>query len=272
MFTYFTDRDGKFQLCALRRVGFDPLARTTQVHADRGSAPHVRGRAGVSRVIQRTCQVMNELKTDDAQKLRAAGVIDLPTLQRYLNFHYSVTHRPVRRRPVEQRRDLLQLGPQGPLRGRQARRRPPAQGPDLQGARSAGRASSSRRTCRCSTRSTRCCATTSSRIRWPASGRWNKVIEKAGIPYRLTGAAQGLPPQHRRAGRHARCRRTAGVVERCRVGRQEGEWLPTDEDRAFVAQPDGPRGRARQVRQLDRAAGDGHQPAARSTSDYVRFD
>src|ERR1700743_2339153 len=34
---------------------------------------------------------MNELKTDDAQKLREAGVIDLPTMQRYLNFHYSVT-------------------------------------------------------------------------------------------------------------------------------------------------------------------------------------
>ena len=34
---------------------------------------------------------MNELKTDDPAKLRAAGVIDLPTIQRYLNFHFSVT-------------------------------------------------------------------------------------------------------------------------------------------------------------------------------------
>ena len=49
------------------------------------------GESGVSRVIQRTCQAMNELKTDDVGKLRAAGVIDLPTLQRYLNFHFSVT-------------------------------------------------------------------------------------------------------------------------------------------------------------------------------------
>jgi benzoyl-CoA 2,3-epoxidase subunit B len=44
MFTYFTDRDGKFQLCALAESSFDPLARTDQVHADRGGAPHVRGR------------------------------------------------------------------------------------------------------------------------------------------------------------------------------------------------------------------------------------
>src|SRR5882672_11561706 len=28
MFTFFTDRDGKFQLCALAESGFDPLART----------------------------------------------------------------------------------------------------------------------------------------------------------------------------------------------------------------------------------------------------
>jgi benzoyl-CoA 2,3-dioxygenase component B len=34
---------------------------------------------------------MNELKTDDVNKLRAAGVIDLPTIQRYINFHFSVT-------------------------------------------------------------------------------------------------------------------------------------------------------------------------------------
>jgi benzoyl-CoA 2,3-dioxygenase component B len=49
------------------------------------------GESGVSRVLARTCQVMNELKTDDVNKLRNAGVIDLPTIQRYLNFHYSVT-------------------------------------------------------------------------------------------------------------------------------------------------------------------------------------
>ena len=49
------------------------------------------GESGISRVISRTAQVMNELKTDEVGKLRAAGVIDLPTIQRYINFHYSVT-------------------------------------------------------------------------------------------------------------------------------------------------------------------------------------
>lgn len=49
------------------------------------------GESGVSRVLQRTCEVMAQHKTDDPAKLRALGVIDLPTMQRYLNFHYSVT-------------------------------------------------------------------------------------------------------------------------------------------------------------------------------------
>ena len=49
------------------------------------------GESGVSRVIQRTCQVMKETGIEDPAELRKHGVIDLPTLQRYLNFHYSVT-------------------------------------------------------------------------------------------------------------------------------------------------------------------------------------
>jgi len=91
MFTYFTDRDGKFQLCALAESAFDPLARTTKFMLTEEAHHMFVGESGVGRVISRTCQVMNELKTDDVAKIRAAGVIDLPTLQRYLNFHFSVT-------------------------------------------------------------------------------------------------------------------------------------------------------------------------------------
>lgn len=91
MFTYFTDRDGKFQLSALSESGFDPLARTTKFMLTEEAHHMFVGESGVSRILQRTCQVMNELKTEDPAALRAAGVIDLPTMQRYLNFHYSVT-------------------------------------------------------------------------------------------------------------------------------------------------------------------------------------
>ena len=91
MFTYFTDRDGKFQLCALAESAFDPLARTTKFMLTEEAHHMFVGESGVSRVIQRTCAAMSELKTDDVAKLRAAGVIDLPTIQRYINFHFSVT-------------------------------------------------------------------------------------------------------------------------------------------------------------------------------------
>ncbi len=91
MFTYFTDRDGKFQLCALAESSFDPLARTTKFMLTEEAHHMFVGESGVSRVIQRTCQMMNQLKTDDPAKLREAGVIDLQTIQKYINFHFSVT-------------------------------------------------------------------------------------------------------------------------------------------------------------------------------------
>ena len=91
MFTYFTDRDGKFQLAALSESAFDPLARTTRFMLTEEAHHMFVGESGVSRVLQRTAQVMNELKTDDPALVRAAGAIDLGTIQRYLNFHYSVT-------------------------------------------------------------------------------------------------------------------------------------------------------------------------------------
>lgn len=46
------------------------------------------GETGIGRVVQRTCELMREHKTDDVRK---HGGIDLPTIQKYLNFHCSVS-------------------------------------------------------------------------------------------------------------------------------------------------------------------------------------
>ena len=91
MFTFFTDRDGKYQLASLAESGFDPLARTCRFMLTEEAHHMFVGETGVMRVVKRTCETMDELKTDDAAKIRAAGAIDLPTLQRYLNFHYSLS-------------------------------------------------------------------------------------------------------------------------------------------------------------------------------------
>ena len=91
MVTFFTDRDGKFQLSALAESGFDPLSRTTRFMLTEEAHHMFVGETGVGRIVQRTAEIMAREKTDDPEKLRALGVIDLPTVQRYLNFHYSVT-------------------------------------------------------------------------------------------------------------------------------------------------------------------------------------
>jgi benzoyl-CoA 2,3-dioxygenase component B len=91
MFTFFTDRDGKFQLCALAESAFDPLSRTCRFMLTEEAHHMFVGETGVSRIIQRTCDVMKENGIEDPPDVRALGVIDLQTIQRYLNFHYSVT-------------------------------------------------------------------------------------------------------------------------------------------------------------------------------------
>ncbi|NQU72824.1 MAG: benzoyl-CoA 2,3-epoxidase subunit BoxB, partial [Rhodospirillales bacterium] len=91
MFTYFTDRDGKYQLASLAESGFDPLARTCQFMLTEEGHHMFVGETGVGRVIQRTCEVMNELGTDDPARVREAGAVDLPTLQKFMNFHFSVS-------------------------------------------------------------------------------------------------------------------------------------------------------------------------------------
>ena len=91
MFTYFTDRDGKYQLCSLAESGFDPLARTTRFMLTEEAHHMFVGESGVARIIQRTADVMARERIDNADAVRRHGVIDLPTIQRYLNFHFSVT-------------------------------------------------------------------------------------------------------------------------------------------------------------------------------------
>jgi benzoyl-CoA 2,3-dioxygenase component B len=89
MFAYFTDRDGKFQLKALAESGFDPLARTCQFMLTEEAHHMFVGDTGIGRVVRRSVEVMNELKSDDPAKVRAAGAIDLQTIQKYLNFWFS---------------------------------------------------------------------------------------------------------------------------------------------------------------------------------------
>ncbi|MFZ2048497.1 MAG: benzoyl-CoA 2,3-epoxidase subunit BoxB [Trebonia sp.] len=88
MFTYFTDRDGKYQLGTLTESAFDPLSRTCEFMLKEEAHHMFVGTTGVDRVVERTAQVMVENDTDD---VAALGAIPLPVIQKYLNFHYSVS-------------------------------------------------------------------------------------------------------------------------------------------------------------------------------------
>jgi len=94
MFTYFTDRDGKMQLESLAQSGFDPLSRTCRFMVTEEAHHMFVGETGVGRVVQATLEAMNSAGiTDpgDVAKIRELGVIDLPTIQKKLNLHYSLS-------------------------------------------------------------------------------------------------------------------------------------------------------------------------------------
>src|SRR5213075_318242 len=88
-FTYFTDRDGKYQLKSFAESAFDPLSRTCRFMLTEEAHHMFFGETGISRVVKRTLEVMKELGTDDPARIRAAGAIDLATVQKYLNYWCS---------------------------------------------------------------------------------------------------------------------------------------------------------------------------------------
>src|SRR5438876_4485253 len=94
MFTSFTDRDGKMQLEALAQSGFDPLSRTCRFMLTEEAHHMFVGATGVGRIIQRTCEAMKDAGIEDAydiEAVRKLGVIDLPTIQKKANLHFSLT-------------------------------------------------------------------------------------------------------------------------------------------------------------------------------------
>ncbi len=88
MFTTFTDRDGKFQLLALAESGFDPLSRTCRFMLTEEAHHMFVGETGIGRVIKREAELSDRHGPD---QVRQNGGIDLATIQRYLNFWFTVS-------------------------------------------------------------------------------------------------------------------------------------------------------------------------------------
>lgn len=233
MFTYFTDRDGKFQLNALAESGFDPLSRTCRFMLTEEAHHMFVGESGVARVIQRTVDLMRQHGVEDPEQVRALGVIDLQTIQRYLNFHFSVTvdlfgadqssnaatfySSGLKGRYEETKRDDDHL-----LKNRQYRILEVANGALAE--REVPMLNSLNEVLR----------DDFIRDSIAGIGRWNRIIEKAGLPFRLSAPNKAF---NRHIGGFAghRVSPDGRLLSEVEWAANERNWLPSEEDRAYVA-------------------------------------
>src|SRR4051795_8117019 len=88
MFTYFTDRDGKFQLGTLKESAFDPLSRTCEFMLKEEAHHMFVGTTGVDRVVERSAEL---IRAHDTLDIAPHGGIPLDIIQKYINFHYTVS-------------------------------------------------------------------------------------------------------------------------------------------------------------------------------------
>jgi benzoyl-CoA 2,3-epoxidase subunit B len=232
MFTFFTDRDGKFQLSALAESGFDPLARTCRFMLTEEAHHMFVGETGVSRILQRTCEVMSEHKVSAPADVRALGVIDLETMQRYLSFHFSVTIDLFGSDASSNAASYYTTG----LKGRYDETKidddhvlTNAEYPVFE---VSGNKIVSRQVPALTALNERLRDDYIAEIQ-AGVDRWNKIIENAGIPFRLVLPHKGF---HRQIGNFAgkHISPEGEVLSKESWENHRNAWLPSPEDQQFV--------------------------------------
>ena len=267
MFTFFTDRDGKMQLESLAQSGFDPLSRTCRFMLTEEAHHMFVGETGVGRAIERTCQAMKEAGIEDPNDIAAVrklGVIDLPTMQKKANLHFSLSLDLFGSEVSTNAANYYNSGVKGRFQETRIE--------DDHQLTNATYPVSKLVDGRIKMVDEPALTAINMRLRDDyvtdcAKGveRWNKVIEKAGVKFRLE-----LPHVafHRHIGEFAERQGVARRrgAERGRVGQAEGPVAPLQGRRRLHREPDGALLGARQVRLLDRAAQGRHRQQAAATS------
>ena len=264
MFTFFTDRDGKMQLESLAQSGFDPLSRTCRFMLTEEAHHMFVGETGVGRTVQRTCEAMKAAGIDDPydiDKVRALGVIDLPTMQKKLNLHYSLS--------------LDLFGSEVSTNAANAFNA------SLKGRFQETKIDDDHRLEHATYPVLKLVDGEIKRVDEPALtainmrlrddytadcqrglDRWNKIIGKTGVNFKLELPHVGF---HRQIGEFKDVKVTpAGVIDRRRdLEPRQRQVAAVEGRRRFHRQPDEAGVRARPVRQLDRAAAPRHRQQAR---------
>ena len=186
------------------------------------------GATGVARVVQRTVDLMKEHDTDDVAE---HGGIDVATLQRYLNFHYSVSLDLFGAETSTNAANYFAAGLKGRFQEEQrdddhrlktaTRAVPQVADGQIGDARGAGAGGAQRDARATTTSPTAARASTAGTARWPRSA---SALELPHVGFnRAVGAFAGrrISPD----GRLLTDEEWADGV---------AEWLPTDDDRALV--------------------------------------
>ena len=229
MFTYFTDRDGKYQLGTLKESGFDPLSRTCEFMLKEEAHHMFVGTTGIDRVVARTARLMADHDTEDAGPY---GAIPLTVIQKYLNFHYSVSLDLFGGETSTNVANYFSAG----LKGRwQEERRD-----DDHRLTDAGAYVDVVEDGRPSKTEVEALTALNTDLRDQyvtdcESGvkRWNRILEEAGLSAPAGAAAPGVQPVRRRLRRDQRLTRRRGA-ERRGMGGEQGRLAPDRDDKAFV--------------------------------------
>ncbi len=235
MFTYFTDRDGKMQLESLAQSGFDPLSRTCRFMLTEEAHHMFVGETGVGRVIQRTCEAMQQAGIDDVydiDKVRALGVIDLPTIQKKLNLHYTLSLDLFGQEVSTNAANAFNAG----IKGRYNEHRID----DDHKLRDATYPVTRLEGDQIILEDTPALTAINMRLRDDYTkdasggiGRWNKIIAKAGFKFELKLPHTGF---HRQIGVFAGSTidPEGNFISQQEYDKNKGEWLPSDADGDFI--------------------------------------
>ena len=235
MFTFFTDRDGKMQLESLAQSGFDPLSRTCRFMLTEEAHHMFVGETGIGRTLQRTCEAMKEAGIEDVndiERVRALGVIDLPTMKKKLNLHYTLSLDLFGSEVSTNAANAFNAGIKGRFQETKIDDDHRAGEFDLSGAEAGRRRDQARR--RAGAHGDQHAAARRLHRRLPARARPLEQDHRAhrrGLQARA--AERRLPPPHRRVQGHP-CHAGRSVDRRRHLEPREGQWLPSKDDGEFI--------------------------------------
>jgi benzoyl-CoA 2,3-dioxygenase component B len=231
MFTTFTDKDGKYQLLSLAESGFDPLARTCSFMLTEEAHHMFVGETGIQRVLERTCELMKQDPNEDVTKL---GGVPLDMVQRSLNYWFTISLDLFGGEISSNAANYFASGLKGRAYERKKYQEHVLLGGDTFAMDVVREGKLTKEDVQIRNALNEVLREEYIDDNQKSVDRWNKVIEAAGIDFRLR-----LPSRrfNRQIGEYAghRFDPDGNLVSEETWQTRHGEWLVNDQDRAYIA-------------------------------------